>query len=437
MAGLCDRAASSYEPDVVALMSAQPLTPPSEAAEIEHAYREHRDPVLAMLRAEFRGIADAEDVYQEAWAELLELHARGERARNVRALLKTIAWRRARDRLRKMRPDALDPMSAAFERVVDPGPQPDEQATVRLDAAALRQIIDDLEPRQAAVLKLRFDWQLDAREIQRCLGVSPKRLEKIVTEAYKALAERLGDETSHAAWRRRQRSLLLACEAGVASERQRRRAMQMVEQDPGCRAMLREMRANLHDLAALTPMPVVIEFNDTHAQHAFGTLDRLKELLSEPRRLSLDLLTRAPDASSIADRFAWGRAAFGGGAAAKFVAFCLAAGGTVTACVEGIQLLHHRHAAHHHSRVVAKRPNPVSRAIPVRLANPPSRVTHAASSSSGATSSGPAPSSPKSRPPASPAPPGSTEFSPGAVGSSSAPTSAASAPSGGGGEFSP
>jgi RNA polymerase sigma factor (sigma-70 family) len=434
---LCDRAASSYEPDVVALMSAQPLTPPSEAAEFERAYREHRDPVLAMLRADFHGIADAEDVYQEAWAELLELYARGERVRNARALLKTIAWRRARDRLRKMRPDALDPMSAAFERVADSAPPPDEQATVRLEAAALRQIIDDLEPRQAAVLKLRFDWQLDAREIQRCLGVSPKRLEKIVTEAYKALAERLGDEASRAAWRRRQRSLLLACEAGVASERQRRRAVQMVAQDPGCRAMVREMRANLHDLAALAPMPVLVELDETRAQHTIAALDRIRDLLSQPRRWSLDLLIRAPDAPSIADRLTWGRAAFGGGAAAKFVAFCLAAGGTMTACVEGIRLLHHRHAPAHHSHVIAKRAKPVHSAVPVRLANPTSRVTRTISSTSRRTSTGPAPSSPKSRPPASPAPVGSTEFSPGVVGSSSAHTAAASAPGGGGGEFAP
>jgi RNA polymerase sigma factor (sigma-70 family) len=437
LAGLCDRAASSYEPDVVALMSAQPSTPPSEAAEMEHAYREHRDPVLAMLRADFHGLADAEDVYHEAWAELLELHARGEKARNVRALLKTIAWRRARDRLRKMSPDALDPMSAAFERIADSDPQPDEQATVRLEAAALRQIIDDLEPRQAAVLKLRFDWHLDAHEIQRCLGVSPKRLEKIVTEAYKSLAERLGDEASHTAWRRRQRSLLLACEAGIASERQRRRAMQMVAQDPGCRAMLREMRANLHDLAALTPMPVLVEFDETHAQHVIGGLGRIQDLLSQPRRLSLDLLTRAPDAPSIADRLAWGRAALGGGAAAKFVSFCLAAGGTVTACVEGVRLLHHEHASHHHARVVARRPKPAPHAVPVRLPDPPSGVKPTTSSGSGTTSSGPAPSSPKSRPPASPAPSGSTEFSPGAVGSTSPPAAAAAAPSGGGGEFAP
>jgi hypothetical protein len=213
--------------------------------------------------------------------------------------------------------------------------------------------------------------------------------------------------------------------------------MQMVEQDPGCRAMLREMRANLHDLAALAPMPVFVEIDETRAQHTIAALDRIRDLLSQPRRWSLDLLTRAPDAPSIADRLAWGRAAFGGGAAAKFVAFCLAAGGTMTACVEGIRLLHHRHASAHHSHVIAKRAKPVQSAVPVRLANPASRVTRTTSSTSRRTSSGPAPSSPTSRPPASPAPAGSTEFSPGAVGSSAVPTSAASAPGGGGGEFAP
>jgi RNA polymerase sigma factor (sigma-70 family) len=437
LAGLCDRAASSYEPDVVALMSAQPSTPPSEAAAIERAYREHRDPVLAMLRADFHGIADAEDVYQEAWAELLELRARGEEARNARALLKTIAWRRARDRLRKMRPDPLDPTSAAFGLIADSEPGPDEQATVRLDAAALREVIDDLEPRQAAVLKLRFEWHLDAREIQRCLGVSPKRLEKIVTEAYKALADRLGDDAGHTAWRRRQRSLLLACEAGVASERQRRRAMRMVEQDPGCRAMLREMRAGLSDLAAFAPMPVLVEFDESHVQHGVGVFDGVRDLLTQPRRVSMELLARAPGAPSVAERLSMGRP-FGSGAAAQFVAFCLAAGGTVTACVEGVRLVHPKHTSQRPARVVGKPVSPApTAAVPIRLAAPPSRMTRSVSRRSETNTREPATSSPKSRPPASPAPAGSTEFSPGAVGSSSPPAAPATAPSDGGGEFTP
>ena len=41
---------------------------------------------------------------------------------------------------------------------------------------ALRQVVESLEPRQAAVLKMRFDWGMDAREIQQRLkaaGIQP------------------------------------------------------------------------------------------------------------------------------------------------------------------------------------------------------------------------------------------------------------------------
>src|SRR3954447_12304024 len=161
------------------------LLPPAESREAEREYVEHRPAVLGMLRTEFGNLVEPEELYQEAWAEALELRARGDRIDNLRGLLITIAWRRARDRARNFKPDLVEPHSPVLRYQLDPGPSPDDETEIRLDAAALRRVIETLEPRQAAALKLRFDWHLDGREIQRRLGVSPKRLEKIVTEAYK------------------------------------------------------------------------------------------------------------------------------------------------------------------------------------------------------------------------------------------------------------
>src|SRR5256885_16369993 len=47
----------------------------------------------------------------------------------------------------------------------------------RLDAVTLPQIIECLDPRQAAVLKMRFDRGPEPREIRVRLRVSDKRLE--------------------------------------------------------------------------------------------------------------------------------------------------------------------------------------------------------------------------------------------------------------------
>src|SRR4051812_25882266 len=189
----------------------------------EHDYRTHRAGILAMLRAQFPGVPDHEEIYQEAWAEALEREAQGHDLSEPGGLLRTIAWRRARDRLRDHRADLIDPTSDVYNHIADPGAAPDEEVEVRLDAALVRQVVDALDEQHAAVIKLRFDRHLNAREIQRALGLKPKRLEYVVTEAYKLVEQALVPSADgESEWRRHQRSLLVACETGIATARQRR-----------------------------------------------------------------------------------------------------------------------------------------------------------------------------------------------------------------------
>jgi RNA polymerase sigma factor (sigma-70 family) len=413
--------------------------PPTEAAELEREYVAHRGAVLAMLRADFGGVPDLEELYQEAWTELLELRARGDRLKSVRGLLKTIAWRRARDRLRKMKPDTLDPMSPALTLEADSEPLPDEQAQIRLDAVVLRQIIDRLDPRQAAVLKLRFDWHLDAREIQERLGVSPKRLEKIVTEAYKNVAAELGSDGAETKWSRKQRSLLLACEMGLASAAQRQRAQQMVDEDATCRAMLREIRSTLRDVAAVLPMPVLFE---RHAEHAVSAFDRLGDAWVSLKHGVLSLFGRGPgNATALEQAGTAGGAALSGGVAVKAVTACLAVGGGAALCIEQGLLDWKRDEPTRAERrapsdVTASSPRPErATLVPARTRAKPKRQP--AERDQRQRRSRPPTSSPAATPDPSPAPAGSTEFGPGTTGSSAAPTQPAAAPPDGGGEFGP
>src|SRR5207237_1204588 len=103
-----DACPNSQDPGADCLTE-RPRLPPGEVAEFEREYLAHREEVLGMLAASFRGLSDQEELYQEAWTELLEMRARGERPRDVQQLLRTIAWRRARDRLRKLGAVAVDP----------------------------------------------------------------------------------------------------------------------------------------------------------------------------------------------------------------------------------------------------------------------------------------------------------------------------------------
>jgi RNA polymerase sigma factor (sigma-70 family) len=408
--------------------------PPTEAAELEREYVAHRGAVLAMLRRDFGGVPDHDELYQEAWTELLELRARGDRLKTVRGLLKTIAWRRARDRLRKMKPDTLDPTSVALTLEPDPDPLPDEQAQVRLDAVVLRQIIDRLEPRQAAALKLRFDWHLDAREIQERLGVSPKRLEKIVTEAYKSVAAELGTDAGETAWSRKQRSLLLACEMGLASAAQRARAQQMVDEDATCRAMLREIRSTLRDVAAVLPMPVLFE---QHADRALPIVDRLSDAWATVKNAFASVFGRGPGSGTALEHAGTaGGTALGGGAAAKLVTACLVAGGGAAICAETGLFSRDADPPRAERGAAPVRSSQPSRArlVPAqRREQPKSRARRRR----GTTSTRPATSSPAARPDPSPAPAGSTEFGAGTIGSAAPSSRPAAAPADGGGEFGP
>ena len=310
-----------------------PTLTTDESRELEREYVAHRAAVLAMLRADYRSLPDHEELYQEAWAAVLELRARGIPIDNLRALLKKIAWRRARDRVRKLTPETLDPDSYLFGIQADDAPATDEQAVVHMDAAIARQIVDSLEPRHAAVLKLRFEEHLNSEEIGHRLDVSPKRLEKIVTEAYKRVAAQLnGADAATSPWLRRQRSLLLACEMGLATAQQRARAQQMVAEDPRCAAMLREMRATLDRVAALLPVPVVAGEQE---RFPVALVDRASELLAWTRDQVAALVSRfGGQSAQIEQATAGGAAGLGGATAAKVVVACLALGGGATVCVQ-------------------------------------------------------------------------------------------------------
>lgn len=437
MAGLSDEASGSYDltldvPPNILLASDGPPG-------IEREYLAHREAVAAMLRTEFPRLRDeVEELYQHAWAELLALRSGGEEIRNVRALLKRIAWYRARDVLQKRQPDYVDPAAAPLRLEPDDRPLPDEQAELRLDTAALRIALESLSPQQAAVVKLRYGLGLRPREIQKRLGIAPPRQNKLLNAAYRTLLAQLqpaaGEEPLLV---RRQRSLLLACESQIATARQRQRAQRMVDQDLRCRLMLREMRATLRSSAALLPLPVLLQ-GEGVSRPLQSLFDHADQWWASALRLRYSLRTRLWADPVAADHAGGiGGAALGAGTAAKIVAICIAAGGTAAACLESAGLLlppahHHRHVARH-PRVAERRAKPSHLvALTVASVSPPPKPVAAKR-----TTTTTAVSSPHYKPAPSPAPPGSTEFGPGNVGSTGASTQPAAAPADGGGEFLP
>lgn len=398
---------------------------------------------MGMLHCEFHGLDDPEALYQEAWTELLELRADGQSIAHPRALLKKIAWRRARDEHRDRHTAAIDPASQLLVGRPDVAPPVDEQTQSRLDSVPLRHIIEDLDPRQAAVIKLRFDEHRTASEIREHLGITHKRMEKIVAAAYERVAAELdAPPGGESRWRRRQRSLLLTCEAGLASAAQRTRAQQMVDEDPICRAMLHEMRTTLRELGALVPLPLMTEADDHRLPRAFGALwDRIAIVREELH----DLIARSPGhAQSLEQAGAGLTGGVGAGTAAKVVAACLAAVGTTAVCVQTLLPAETapprpppvRAMPHVRATTAVKTEVPVINRVVEQPATRSQQTVSVPSKKATSATERPV-SSPAASAAPSPAPAGATEFGPGAVGSAPASPAPAAAPTNGGGEFSP
>jgi hypothetical protein len=219
----------------------------------------------------------------------------------------------------------------------------------------------------------------------------------------------------------------------------------MLETDVACRAMLRQMRSTLDRVAALLPMPLISE-DDRPLRPLRGFLLPFQDLLTPTNDAAQTWVGRlGTPATDALDRAGAGGLIFGGGATAKIVAVCLAAGGTLTLCVDGVRHLgptHHHHAKHaqraqrHRAPDVERAPVKTMKRVAVvartpiahPAAKPKPRRTHVDTTPV---------SSPSSKPAPSPAPAGSTEFGPGNIGSGPASRQPAAAPQNGGGEFTP
>jgi RNA polymerase sigma factor (sigma-70 family) len=412
-------------------------------ATAEREFLQHRASVLSTVRISYPWVEDPEELYQSAWVELLEIRARGEVVNNPRALLKKIVGRRAIDMSRRRKAEPIEPL--APELVDRPDlDEPVEIATARhLEADVLRQVIDTLEPNHAVLLKLRFDLRLNAGEIQRYLGISEARFEKRMAKAYEAVRAKLGPEPRQAElWREHQRSLLLACEIGIASTEQRARAQDLVDRDPQCRLMLREMRTTLREIAVAIPLPPAVLELDQRRGPLSVMLDWAEKAIAIVRPPGADVALSRASATLGEQAGTTLASGLGVGGAVKIAAACLAVGGTAAVCVQQVVPRNRPPTAARPAPAVAPVPVVVrATAQPVtgqQVRQSPAQLIARAKARALERQQATTPvSSPRAQPPASPVPAGTTEFGPGASGSDPVASAPAAAPQDGGGEFAP
>ena len=310
------------------------------ADEDERAYRAHERAVTGMLAARYRDLdPDSRyELYHEAWASVLKRRGDGVEIENLEGYLIGAADKLASKRVYgadARRRVTFDPVEGPYSSTPDAGESPEEAVLAADEARQMRMLIDELDEPERALLKLRLDLGLEPAEIRERLELTDRQYRRIAERAGKALLAQFRAFDS-GAWARSKRSLLCACVFGVASERQRAKAQELLEHDPCCRAMMSELRELGGRAAAVLPVPAgPLALDAAHADAGgraaelfAGAKDHAADLLVGAKQQAAGAYVRMADPTPLAGMRP--------GAVGAVVAGCIAAGGSAYCAVEGV-----------------------------------------------------------------------------------------------------
>jgi DNA-directed RNA polymerase specialized sigma24 family protein len=233
-------------------------------------YERLKPEILRTLRGKLarRGVrfdeADLEAFYNQAWHGLYARLAAGEAIANVSGLLVTIAERRAIDELRSLHPERRADAGELDVHRVEPdlAARLDDHLQLKHFVEGLRDRLNARE-REAAVLCYVHDYT--RAEAARLLGVSPRRMEKLMD----AVSKKVGAfvrEIRGGEWCETRHSLIKAYALGLLDPggARYRLAAEHLEHCPACRHRVLRLRG----LAALTPpMPLALVAGGAGAAH--------------------------------------------------------------------------------------------------------------------------------------------------------------------------
>lgn len=294
------------------------------------SFRSQHRALIAYLRARFRGALteeDFEDLAQEAWTAVLRRRAAGKPIDDVVALMRSIAWRDARDRIRDRRDAAVDPSDQLFERTEDACASPLDQLSSRAELARAIEAVEQLPTDQRAAYRARFVDGLSTRSACKRLGLPRSTYHHRLRRAVETVEETLDPER----FSELQSKLVSAYVAGVASGSERRRAERLVRTDPEAAATARELR-RAHEAAAVGAAPVALE-----PERPAGIFERLAALPGKARDVIAGAGERGAEAADLASPALASGGTRGAGTAATGVLAKLAgiggAGKAALACV--------------------------------------------------------------------------------------------------------
>lgn len=160
----------------------------SDRDALARLYERHREGLFGfILRVTSYDRMLAEEVLQDTLLAVWFHAASFAGNSQVRTWIYSIARRNALSKLRKKRPDPVDPEAAI--PVIDTGPSPDDDALARVEAGVLNGLIDRLPEQLRVILVLAFVEDMPYPEISEVLDVPIGTVKSRVSRARAALVQ--------------------------------------------------------------------------------------------------------------------------------------------------------------------------------------------------------------------------------------------------------
>lgn len=153
------------------------------------------EPALGLARRLLGNADDAEDVVQDALLKTYGSLATLKDPAGIRSWFLSIVWRQGLDALRRRKLRSRHEQAQAWP--ARPASEPADELSARRELLArVHGVLEELPPKQRAVLHLRVYEGLEYAEIARIVGITPGSARVYLVKARHHLRERLGAELS-------------------------------------------------------------------------------------------------------------------------------------------------------------------------------------------------------------------------------------------------
>ena len=190
-----------------------------------------------------------DELYQEAWRDIVRQAKSGQVIRNYRAFAREVMLNKWKMELRSRKRHPTLPLDTASEvpdrsahRSAAPAPLPEDRVTERHRVNLALELIESIaHPRRRKVLELRLAGDLSATEVQRELGVTERTYRRLLTAAMHDIDAKL-ELVEQGRWCESMRAAIVAHADGHADESEAAKAIRHLRSCPACRRMFTSRR---------------------------------------------------------------------------------------------------------------------------------------------------------------------------------------------------